>query len=428
MTGVGLVLALGASVDDVWTRLLGGASGIGALRRFDVTGHPCTTAAEVEGIDLFGHLRIPKNRKFMNRGTQYAVRAAKDALAASQIDLRRVDPYRLAVHVGSGQTGLECSDFFPALAVAADGGDEVDYARLGGRSSRLFDRYFSLRTLSNAGAALIAAELDTHGPSSNFVQGDAASAWAIDAAWHDLVEGRCDVAVAGGYDSLVTTLTYLVYEKAGLLSTAAPADAYRPFDACRDGLVLGEGAGFLVMERDEDARRREAPIRGEIVRVGCGMETEDSRQPKTSLVTLRETVAVATAGRPVDLVLAHGIGTRDGDRREADLLRACFGLGCPITALKGQTGYLGAATAAVDTILALVSVQDGRMPPIARLCDPAFDLDFVRRPRRFESTQPRALCLAWSWAGHVSAVAVRRWSSDDEQEQDEREQDHIDGD
>lgn len=427
VTGLGLMLALGASAEEAWQRGLDGMSAIGPLRRFDATGHACTAAAEIGHVDLQGQLRNPKNQKFMNKGTQCAMRAASEAVLASRIDLLALDPYRVGVHVGSGQTGLECDQFFAALAAASDGSDEADFARLGGFASHWLDPYFSLRTMSNAGTALIAAEFDARGPSSNFVQSDTASAMALESAWYDLTEHRCDVAIAGGYDSLISVSSYLVYEKAGLLSSAAPDEAYRPFDRRRDGLVLGEGAGFFVMERLTDAIRRGAPVLGEIVGVDCAMEAADNLEPKVSLAPLQRVVTSATQGQPVDVVFAHGIGTPEGDRREADMLRTSFGGALPITALKGQTGYLGAATAAVEVAFALMSVSHGWIPPIARHSDSEFALDFVNEARAFEAETPLALCLAWSWAGQVSAVAVQRWPSACERQDQQHQQNGIDG-
>ncbi|MCI0407952.1 MAG: hypothetical protein L0191_05195, partial [Acidobacteria bacterium] len=232
-TGLGLVTALGLSASDHWERCINGESAIGPLRRFDVSGHACPSGAEVADFDLSGSLRFPKNEKFMSKAVLCALRAAKEAVAASRVDLAALDPYRIAVYTGSGETGLEISEFFEALTLASNGGPEPDYRELGGRPSRLIDRYFSLRTLANAGVAFLAAEFGARGPNGNFVHSDTASAVAIASAFYDLIEDRCDVALVGGYDSLLNVPTYLAYERAGLLSHTAPAAAYRPFDRRR---------------------------------------------------------------------------------------------------------------------------------------------------------------------------------------------------
>lgn len=412
VTGMGLVAPTGLSVDEAWERGVRGASGIGPLRRLADTG-PCTAGAEVAPFELTPSLRFPKNEKFMATGVRCAMRAARDAIVRSSLDLTGLDPYRIALYTGSGQTGLESVDLFEALEFAWTGEEQKDFANLGGRASRLLDRYFSLRTLSNAGLALLSVEIGAQGPSDNFVQGDPASAFAIASGFHDLLEGRADVAIVGGYESLLNVSTFLAYGKAGLLSPSDPSRAYRPFDRDRDGIVLGEGAAFLVLERLEDARARGAPIVGEVTGTGSAMETVDSVEAKASPSALRAAVAAAGGDAPPDLVVAHGIGTREGDRREAALLESLLGPDVPVTALKSQTGYLGAASAAAEVCLALQALRHGSAPPIARheTADPGCPLDLVTgqaRPLRpLTADRMTALCLSWSWLGQCAAVAVR---------------------
>ncbi len=409
VTGVGLTLPIGLSVGEVRERSRAGDSGIGPLRRFDAAGYAGRAAAEVPEFDLSASLRFPKNQKFMNTSVRCAMRAALEAVAASQVDLKRYDPFRIAVYTGSGQTGLEGAAFFDALDLVATGDEAQDFANLGGRASRLVDPYFSLRTLANAGVGLLSAECGARGPSGNFVQGDTASALAIASGYYDLVEGRADVALVGGYDSLFDVSTYLAYEKAGLLSPSAPDRAYRPFDRARDGIVPGEGAGFLVLERLDDVRGRGGPRAGEIVGVGSSMEALDTLEAKTSECALRSAIGAATGGQTCDFIVAHGIGTPAADRREADLLRAVAPQ-VPVTAFKGQTGYLGAATAAVEAVLALLAAEQREVPAIAGLvdCDSDLTLDFVvGRPRPLDRESPTALCLSWSWFGQCAALCVR---------------------
>ncbi len=407
VTGAGLATPLGLETEAVAARLMRGESGIGPFRTFDVSGLGFTAGAETPDVEIAGRMRFPKNEKFMGRSVRFAVHAAFDAVAASRIDLAAGDPFRVGLYTGSGQTGLESAEFFRGLEVAAEGGDTPDYRGLGGRAARAIDRYWSLRTLSNAGLGLLSMEIGAKGPSANFVQGDTASLQAVLAGADDLAEGRCDVVIAGGYDSLLSQSTVLAYAQAGLLSPAAPDEAGRPFDRRRDGLVLGEGAGFVVLEREADARRRGAPVLGRVLGIGSANETGDA-PPKRSAETAGTAIAEATGGRRPDFVVAHGIGTRDGDRDEARLL-AALGHGAPVTAFKGATGYLGAATGVVETILALMAARERRLPPVARCAAPddGLGLDLVHgAARTIESAAPTALCLAWTWSGQVGAAFV----------------------
>jgi 3-oxoacyl-(acyl-carrier-protein) synthase len=410
VTGVGLAIPLGVATAEVCQRSVRGESAIMPFRRFVPDGYPCQASAEVPEFGLDGTLRFPKNEKFMARPVRCAMHAAWTAVRSSGIDLAQVDPYRVAVYTGSGQTGLESAEFFPALEVASAADQFQDFANLGGRASRLIDRYFSLRTLSNAGLGLVSIELGAKGGSDNFVQGDTASALAVYAAVQDLLDSRSDVAVAGGFDSLLTVSTFLAYHRAGALSSAASERAYRPFDRDRDGLVLGEGAGFVVLERAGDASRRGAHPLGTIVGVGTVMETADSIEAKASSDALEAAVEAATGGDEIDFVVAHGIGTRAGDCAEARLLGEVVGERVPVTGFKSQTGYLGAATGVVELVLALQAARARLVPPIARHEAPDDDvrLSFVTgRSRPLSADAPTALCLAWSWFGQCSAIAVR---------------------
>lgn len=407
VTGTGLVVPAGLSVATVWDRWLGGMPAASASRRLDSQGGEELVVAEVPAFDLSRDLRFPKNEKFMSPSVRFALRAAKDAVAAAGLDRGTLDPYRIAVYTGSGQTGLEPSEFFTNLEVAAGGTEEADFANMGGRAARVLDRYFSLRTLSNAGLGLLSMEFGAQGTSNNFVQDDTASAMAIASAMRDLEEGRCDVAIAGGYDSLLTASNYVAYKKAGLLSRS---NAYRPFDRERDGLLLGEGAGFVVLERTDDAERRGAPIAGRLLGVDCGVEVGDASASKQSEGALRAVLdEVAIEATDVDAVIAHGIGTPDGDRNEARILGGVLASGVPVTAVKGLTGYIGAATSVVELILALKMAAERLVPPIVRhtCSDEDVSLSIVSGQARRLADHPTVLTLSWSWFGRCAALAIR---------------------
>ena len=410
VTGIGLVTSLGLSLGEVGERSLRGESGIDKLRLFDVSGRACGAAAQVSDFELSSRLNIPKNEKFMGRGVAFATLAAKDAIAQSNFDLHSVGADRIGMQLASGQPGLEPAEFFPALKLMTETGSAAAFEGMGGRPSRLIDRYFPLRTLANAGAGLISSEITARGPGNNFAQSNTASAVAISTACDDLVERRCDIALAGGYDSLLTPSTYLAYEGECLLSAAAPDRAYRPFDRDRDGLVLGEGAAVLVLERAEDAVQRGAIVLGEIAGCGNTMDISDSSDPIGSEATLRAACAQAIQDQElVGFVIAHGLGTIESDRREAALLSAVFGSDMPVTALKSQTGYVGAATAAVEVALGLYSLQRQLIPPIARHQHPGTDcrLNLVSGAARKISPNQSFLCIAWSWTGQCTAVLAR---------------------
>ena len=409
ITGIGLAVPAGIGAKAVVARAMRGESGIGPLRRLGNLGPGCAAGGEVPAFDLDALLRLPKNIKFMSRSVECALLAASEAMSQAGV-LDSVDPGRFSIYTGSGQTGLEPSEFFAALEIAEAGDEALTYKNLGGRASRLVDRYWSLRTLSNAGVALLAAEFSARGACNNFVQGDTASAQALAAGFFDLREDRSDVVLAGGYDCLLTPSTYLAYERAGLLSSSAPERACRPFDRERDGLVLAEGAAFVVLERRRDAEARGATILAELLGVGFAQGVDDRPSPTLDVDRARLAIRDAAGDVEPDLVIAHGIGTRDDDAREARMLA---GLGfdeTPVTAMKGLTGYLGAATAAAELSIAILGARLGAAPPIARFeaADPDCALDLVAvAPRPLEGGSPTLLALNWSWSGQCSALAVR---------------------
>lgn len=410
ITGLGLVTPLGLSAADNVARSGRGESGIAPARAFAVEGHPAQALASVPEFDLEPFLRFPKNYKFMGRSVQFAMRAGREALDQSGIDPRALDASRVGIQVGSGQTGVEYDDFFPSLIMAWDGGREMDYKYLGGLPSHLIDRYICLRTLANGGLALLSAEFGIRGPNGNFTQKDTASALALQAAYLDLIEDRCDVAVAGGYDSLATPGNFLAYEQAGLLSHASPAEAYSPFDEHADGLVLGEGAGFLVLERWQHAEQRGATILGEFCGVGCAMGPGGDWRPAWTPEAIGNAAHQAAGDSRPDFVVAAGLGTAPEDRCEAQAIAALAGPGVPVTALKSQTGYLGAGTAAVELALGLSCARQGFLPAIARYRHAAPDcpLDLVAgQPRELRSSQPCGLFLSCSWGGAVAAISAR---------------------
>jgi 3-oxoacyl-[acyl-carrier-protein] synthase II len=195
-----------------------------------------------------------------------------------------------------------------------------------------------------------------------------------------------------------------------LLSPSPPEEACRPFDRRRDGVVLGEGAGALVLERREDAEKRGAPMVGEIAGVDNAMDISNSLEPfeLDPFVRLIRSQVELLGG--VDMVIAHGLGTRAADCREGKLLSLIFDRTVPVTALKSSTGYLGAATGVVETGLGLLSLRERLVPAITRCSAPdeEIPLDLVTgAPRRLFAERPSALFLSWSLAGQCSVLATR---------------------
>lgn len=423
ITGLGLCTALGDTAPETWRALTAGRSGIAAAMPFSPPAGREPAMALAASADRAPDLRIGKLAKFAGRSVACGLRAVQEAVRAARLDEAGMDPMRLAVHTASGQTGLEADEFFPALTAAWTEDPSLDFAALGGRASRLLDPYFSLRTLANGGLALVATEVGARGSSSNHVHADTAGARALRAACLDLSEDRADAAVVAAFDSLAHVSAWLAWERRGLLSRLPAPRAVRPFDTGRDGLVLGEGAAALVLERAETARARGAPILADLLGVGLAATAADLTDPR-SPGQLAWAWRGAFGGRPANpaapapsrgdpaLVVAHGLATREADAVEAALLLDVAPPDVPVTAFKGATGYLGAATALVETGLLVLALQTRSAPPIVGLDepDPACRIPLVRgRARNLDvpaGGAAGAVC-AWSWTGECAVVAVR---------------------
>ena len=396
VTGIGLVTPLGLSNTEHLERARTMESAIGPLTAFDIPAESCPSAAQVPDFDVSEGMRFPKSIKFMNRPVQCGVRAALNAFRDSGLEPGQVDPERIGVYIGSGNTCLEPNYFMGPLGFAWSEGRERDYKHLGGRAARMIDRYFSLRTLSNAGIGLLSNEFNAKGPSVNFVHSETASLMAIQSAFYDVAEGRCAVAVAGGYDSLVQPTVYLDYQTRQLLSMAEPGCAYRPFDRHRDGISLGDGAAFFILERRDHAEKRNAPILGVISAIECLMAPQ------------QEVAARLLAGVKPDFAVLRGFGTQDDDRCEYLGMQNLLD-GAPVTAFKSRTGYLGAASAAVELGFGLLTAREGFVPAIARLETPddACSLDLVANEPCPLNGEATGLFLSASLAGQNGGILAR---------------------
>ncbi len=397
VTGIGLATPLGLSAEENLSCLRTMHSGIAPLTAFEVDARIARLSATVADFDLTPYLQFPKSTKFMNRPLTIGMKAALDAFRAAGLTPGQLPPETLGVFVGAGNTCLEPAYFTGPLSFAWSDKPDHDYKHLGGRPARMIDRYFSLRTLANAGVGMLSNELQAQGPNANYVHSETASLMALQSAWYEIAEGRCQVAVAGGYDCLVQPTTHLDFHSRGLLSDAGPECAYRPFDRRRNGIVLGEAGAFLVLENAEHAVRRGAPILAEILEVD------------SALTSAGEIAAQLTANRTIDFAVVRGFGTLEDDRAEYESLNGCL-QGIPVTAFKSRTGYLGAATAAAEAGLGLLAARDGFIPPVARLVEPDPDnrLDLVKHEARpVPVPNPTALFLSTSLAGQSGGLVLR---------------------
>ncbi len=405
VTGIGLVTPLGLTASETVDRVLRGESAVSITPASEGV-----AIAQVPEFDVAQFLRTPKNLKLMSRSVRMALLAVREGVLQSCLADSGLASERLGVYVGSGQTGIEYDEFFKALTLAWENDRELDYKYLGGMPTRVLDRYFSLRTLSNSGVGAISTEFGARGPSSNYVQGETASASALYTACQDLMEDRCDAAIVCGYDSLLIPTNVTAFRKIGLLSGNGYLASYTPFNSDRPGMVLGEGAGCLVLERCEAAAARRAPILGEIDGIGMVSQTADTPGFTAPSGDLRD--AAEDASQPVlpDFVIARGLGTDADDLAEANALGQFIPRDVPVSAFKGSTGYLGAATAAVELGIGILCARQKLVAPIHGLSEPDARIPLrlaQSQPAPLGTDEPTGLFFSSTFGGQVAAIAAR---------------------
>ncbi len=393
VTGVGMVTSLGVGVERNWHGLLQGESGIGAITRFPADSLLVRIAGEVKDSGYSPDSGVCRH-------THYALLALDEALESSGLKLR--DPRRAAVclGVGEGDYALHAEHIHPYLVDAFEGGGaDVDWSRylntcLEARNGRLpkgavpcVDRGGEARRAVSAAARRVGAA----GPHRVTLTACAAGAQALADALRLIRIGKADVAVAGGSHSLVTIAGIMGFMLLQALSRRndEPSRASRPFDAARDGFVLAEGAGILVLEEYEHARSRGADILAEFAGAGLSADayrvTDPHPEGAGGECSMRRALEDAgLAPSDVTYVNAHGTSTKSNDRTEAMAIGRVFGPGkVPVTSNKSQWGHLIAAAGAVEAVASVLSIVHGAIPPTINYeePDPECDVDVVAERR-----------------------------------------------
>ncbi len=404
ITGIGIVTPLGVGCSVNLDRLLAGDSAVKSDIPAGVDSCDAIASARCPDFDLAGMLRFPKATKYMSRPVQLAMRAAMEAFESSGLERGQIDPYRLAIYTASGQTGLDYVDFSRAIDFAWGSDKEPDFGLLGGLPTKLIDPYFSLRTLGNGGMALLSTEFGAKGPSGNFVHSETAPALALQAACADLAEGRCDAAMVGGFDSLLHPTSLFALTEAGVFSGDA---AHFP------QMVPAEGAAFFIIERRAEALERGANILGEILGIECSLEAPVRNEEQSSGRGIRRLVrrlpvecqsfqfAISPGNTPCGSV-EHALG-------EMPLVSSPL-----VSSMTRATGYLGAATAAVELALGLLSARQGFVPSVVAMEEAgAGGLAIYDEPSAaVETPDPTGIFFSRSWSGQMAAIVARAYSTE----------------
>jgi len=401
ITGMGWVTPLGHELEQVWGRLLRGESGVAPTSIFDASTFASSFSAEVKGFELarfLGEQYEPHQRA--SRNSAFALAAARMAWDHAGLDgAEALDRTRVGVYLGGGEGPMDF-DNFVAAAVAgwdrqADGGrGNLDTRRWAEVAYERLDPITELEQDPNMAAGHIAVLFGVEGPNLNTLTACAASTQAIGEATCLIRQGQADVMITGGTHSMIHPFGVTGFIRLTALSTRneSPQTASRPFDRTRDGFVIGEGSGMLILEELEHARRRGARILAEVIGYGSTADAfrvtdmhEQGRGPTAAMRRALDDAGVTP--EQIDYISAHGTGTEENDKIETMSIRQVFGPHAkrvPVSSVKSMLGHLIAAAGAVELIACVLAIRDGIIPPTMNYQhpDPNCDLDYVPNEAR----------------------------------------------
>jgi 3-oxoacyl-[acyl-carrier-protein] synthase II len=422
VTGLGVVAPNGIGKDAFWTACLKGHSGVGPIRSFDASSHPVKIAAEVPEFNFSRFLPSAhrKSAKIMSRAMRFAVGAAGLGIEDAGLELDREDPERIGVVMGTGLVPVDLPEITPALYESCDPEGKLQTNRLGQQGAEALFPLWILKYLPNMVAAHISLAFNAQGPNSTITTACAAGTQAVGEAFRLIARGDADIVLSGGSDSRIDPLLMLAYTALGALSRSdrPAAEVSRPFDSQRDGFVLGEGAGVLVLEELERAKARGATIYAEVLGMGSSFDayavTKPDPEAKGAARAIREALREAQVDpKDVDYINAHGTSTRLNDAMETVAVKQVFGEGAkalPLSSIKSMVGHLIGAAGAVEAVALALSLHDHALPPTINLTqpDPECDLDYVPNTAR-EMPARVGVSTSFGFGGQNAALVMRQF-------------------
>ncbi|WP_018084862.1 beta-ketoacyl-ACP synthase II [Desulfurispora thermophila] len=406
VTGIGVVTPLGLDLENFWHNLTAGRSGVKTIDRFAVEGYSTRIAAQVEGFDPVQYIDRKEARR-MDRYTQFAMAAAKMARQDAALDLEALDRERAGVILGSGVGGIETL--------------EDQHRTLLEKGPARVSPFFIPMMIANMAAGQIAIHFDLRGVNVTTTSACASSNNAIGDAYRLLRYGLLDVAFTGGAEAPVTPLAVAGFCSMKAMSTRneQPEKASRPFDAGRDGFVIGEGAAVLVLETLEHARRRGARIYAEVAGYGstCDAYHITAPEPTGRGAAAAMRLALQDAGvtpEAVDYINAHGTSTPLGDKLETVAIKQVFGAHAyrlAVSSTKSMLGHLLGAAGAVEAVASILAIERGIIPPTINYeePDPECDLDYVPNRARERQVQV-ALSNSFGFGGHNATLVFKKFT------------------
>ncbi len=430
VTGMGWVTPLGHDLDTVWGRMVRAESGVAKNDRFQADTFPTNFAAQVRDYDFRQYVNDADVHATAGAHTQYALGAARQAWTQSCLgDYVERNPKRIGIYLGAGEGVLDIHTHAKSHIAAWDeASDRIDAKKWVDAAKQYIDPWSEIEQEPNMPAAHIAREYGLRGPVYNCLTACAASTQAVGEATSMLKRGDADVMITGGTHTMLHVLGMTGFNRLTALSTRNDEfdSAARPFDRTRDGFVMGEGSGIVVLETLEHATKRGATPLAEIIGFGSSADAyritdmhPEGEGPGAAISQALDEAgldphATDDEGRPpIHYISAHGTGTKENDSIETKAIKRVFGANAPkipVSSIKSMMGHLICAAGAVELITCILAIQNQTLPPTRNLHhpDPDLDLDYVpneARPARIDT----CLSNSFGFGGQNDTVIVRRF-------------------
>lgn len=405
ITGMGAITPTGNDVNTFWNSVKEGKCGIGNITAFDTTDYKVKLAAEVKDFDINNYMDKREARR-MDKFCQFAMVAAEEAMKDAELDLEALDRERFGVIVGSGIGGI--------------GTIEEQHQKLIEKGPGRISPFFIPMIISNMAAGNIAIKYGAKGICTTVVTACATGTHAIGEAFHNIRNGISDVIIAGGAEASITPLSVAGFISLTALSNSTdPSRASIPFDKERNGFVMGEGSGILVLESLEHALKRNAKIYAEVTGYGATCDAYHITSPAPDGEGGARAMKLAIkdseiSEEEISYINAHGTSTPYNDKFETAAIKSVFGetaYKIPVSSTKSMTGHLLGAAGAVEAIICIKALEEGFIPPTIgyKVPDEECDLDYVPNEGRKQELK-YAMSNSLGFGGHNSTIVLKKWS------------------
>ncbi len=401
VTGLGVVHSLGTNLETFWSAIKEGKNGIKTITRFDTSDYPTKVGAQIDDFDPTVCID-KKEAKRMDLFTQYAIHATHQAITMAGLDLSTVDPYRAGVIIGSGIGGIETL--------------EENCRVLFEKGPKRVSPFFVPMMIANIASGQVAIKFGLKGYNACVVTACATANHSIGDAMRVIQNGYADIMISGGAEASISPLGFSGFCAMRAMSeNPDPESACRPFDKNRDGFVMGEGAGVLVLEEYEHAVKRGANILAELMGYGCTCDAYHitAPDPDGDAGARCLELALEDAGITPEMVgyfNAHGTSTPLNDPLETKVVKRVFGTNIAVSATKSMTGHLLGAAGGIEAVITVMALKDGFLPPTINLRDPdpECDLDYVPNQGRKKDIE-YAISNALGFGGHNGALLFKKY-------------------